>query len=116
MRTSSALQLVLEAPHVARDLRPDVRVQADRREALVLAVLRQHLGGDGEKGLRELLAHDLGDAGLVLRVQEREEEADGDGLDARLLQLAHALAAPRSSSSGTSTSPSPVIRSGTVRR
>ena len=91
---AEAAQLVLEPPHVARDLRPDVRVQADRGEALVLAVLRQHLRRDREEGVRELLAHDLGDARLVLRIEEREEEADRDRLDAGVLELAHLLARP----------------------
>jgi hypothetical protein len=87
-------QLLLEPAHVARDARADVRVQADGREALVLAVLRQHLRRDGEKGIGELLADDLGDARLVLRLEEREEEADRDRLHARLLQPAHLLARP----------------------
>ena len=85
------LELLLEPPDVARDLRPDVRVEAHGGEALVLAVLRQHLRGDGEKRLGELLADELGHALLVLRVEEREQEADGDRLDPRRLQLAHAL-------------------------
>jgi hypothetical protein len=61
-------QLLLEPAHVACDLRPDEGVEADRREALVLAILGQDLGRDREKGLRELLAHDLGDPRLVRRV------------------------------------------------
>ena len=71
------------------DLRADVGVQADGREALVLAVLRQHLRRDREERLGELLAHDLGDPRLVLGVEEREQEADGDRLDPGLLQPAH---------------------------
>ena len=86
------LELLPEASDVRRDLRPDVGVQADRREALVLAVLRDHLGRDGEERLGELLADDLRDPLLVRRVEEREEEADADGLDAGLLQRAHLLA------------------------
>src|SRR5438552_3877640 len=77
-------QLLFEPLHVARHLRPDVGVQAHGREALVLAVLREHLGGDREERLREVLAHDLRHAPLVLGVQEREEEADRDRLDALL--------------------------------
>ena len=88
------LELLLEPADVARDLRPDVGVEADGREALVLPVLRQHLGRDREERLGELLAHDLGHALLVRRVEEREEEADRDRLDAGLLQLADALARP----------------------
>ena len=54
---------------VARHLRPDVRVQAHGREALELAVERQHLVRDGQVGLRELLEHDLLDPPLVRRVE-----------------------------------------------
>ena len=85
------LELVLQARDVRRNLRPDVRVQPDRREALVLAVLRDHLGGNREERLGELLADDLSDALLVHRVQEGEEEADADGLDPGLLQSPHLL-------------------------
>ena len=38
--------------------------------------------GDRQERVGELLAHDLGDPLLVLGVEEREQEADGDGLDA----------------------------------
>ena len=92
VRTSSAASSLLEPAHVARHRRADVGVQADGREALVLAVLRQHLGRDREERLRELLAHDLGHPLLVLGVEEREQEADGDRVDARLLEPAHLLA------------------------
>jgi hypothetical protein len=84
-----ALELVLEATDVAGHLGPDVGVQADGREALVLAVLGQNFRGDGKEGLGKLLAHDLGDAPLVLRVHEGEQEADGDGVDSSLAELAH---------------------------
>ena len=86
------LELLLEPADVARDLRADVGVERDGREALVLPVLRQHLGRDREERLGELLAHDLGHALLVRGVEEREEEAHRDGLDPGLLQLADALA------------------------
>ena len=85
-------QLVLEPAHVARDHGPHERVETDGREALVLPVLRQDVGRNREERLWKLLAHDAGDSLLVLRIQEREEEADGDGLDARLLQLPDLLA------------------------
>ena len=100
------LELLLEPPHVARHLRPDERVQADGREALVLAVLRQHLRGHREERVRELLAHDLGDARLVRGVEEREQEADGDRLDAGLPAAVRTWSRAFSSSSGTSTEPS----------
>ena len=81
-------ELGVEAAHVVRDLRADERVERHRREALVLAVLRDDLGGDRDVRLGELLAHDRGNTLLVLVIQEREEKADGDGVDGGLLQLA----------------------------
>ena len=79
----------VEAADVARDLGADVGVQADGREALVLAVLRDDLARDREERLGELLAHDRRDALLVLGVQEREQQAHGDGLDLLGLEAAH---------------------------
>ena len=88
------LELLLEPRHVRGDLRADVRVQAHGREALVLAVLRDHLGRDREERLGELLAHDLRHPLLVRRVQEREQEADAHRLDPGLLERPHLLARP----------------------
>ena len=79
----------VEAADVARDLGADVGVQADGGEALVLAVLRDDLARDGDERLGELLAHDRRDALLVHRVEEREEQADGDGLDLLGLEAAN---------------------------
>ena len=85
-------QRLVEARDVARDLRPDVRVQADGREALELAVERQHLVRDGEVRVGELLEHDLLDPPLVLGVEVRVEQADRDRLDAGVAQASHLLA------------------------
>jgi len=85
-------QRLVEPGDVPRNLRPDVRVQADGREALELAVERQHLVRDRKERLRELLEHDLLDPPFVLGLEVRVEQADGDGLDSRVPQLAHALA------------------------
>ena len=84
---------LVEAGDVARHLRADVGVQAHRREALELAVERQHLVRDRQVGLRELLEHDLLDAPLVLGVQVasaggRPTTASTPGVP----ELAHALA------------------------
>ncbi len=70
--------LARQPAHVAAHLRADVGVQAHRGEALVLAVLGEHLVAHREERLRELLEHDLLGPPLVIRVQEREEEADRD--------------------------------------
>ena len=71
---------------VAAGLRADVRVEAGRREPLVLAVLRDDLVADREVDPRQLLLEDRLHAPLVLGVEEREEEADGDRVDLRLAQ------------------------------
>jgi hypothetical protein len=73
-------------------LGPTNGVQRDGGEALVLAVLGQDLGRHREERLRKLLADDLRHAALVRVVEEREQEADGDSLDARGLELADLLA------------------------
>ena len=69
VREARVAHRLVEAGDVARHLRPDVGVQADGREALELAVERQHLVRDGEVRLRELLEQDLLDALLVGRVE-----------------------------------------------
>ena len=90
MRTDvEPLQLLAQPRHVAGDLRADVRVQAHGGEALVLAVLRQDFRRDREERLGKLLTNDLGHARLVLRVDEREQEADRDRLDAGVLERTH---------------------------
>ena len=83
------LQLLAQLRHVAGHLRADVRVQAHGGEALVLAVLRQHLRRDGEERLGKLFTDDLGHPRLVLRIDEREQEADGDSFDAGVLERTH---------------------------
>ena len=80
---------------VAAGLRADVRVERGRREPLVLAVLRDDLVADREVDAGQLLLEDLLDAPLVLGVEEREQEADGDRLDLRLAQRARRPRAPR---------------------
>src|SRR4029079_3846718 len=47
---------------------------------------------DRQERVGKLLAEDLGDARLMLGVEEREEKADRYGLDAGLLQLRDLLA------------------------
>ena len=111
VREPGALHRLVEAGHVPRDLRADVRVQAGGREALELAVQRQDLVRDREVRLRELLEHDLLDPLLVGRVEVGVEQADRNGLDARRSLSCRMRSRTSSSSSGTSTSPS-----GTVTR
>ena len=82
MLEAGLTQRAVEARDVTRDPRADVRVQAGRREPLEFAVEREHLVRDREVRIRELVEHDCLDAALVLGVQVRVEQADGDGLDA----------------------------------
>ena len=86
------VQRVVHAAQVAARLRADVGVQRRGGEALVLAVLRRDLVRDRQVGLGELLRHDLPHPPLVLRVEEREQEADAHRVDLLLAQLAHGLA------------------------
>jgi hypothetical protein len=77
---------------VVAHLGPDERVHRRGGEPLELAELRRHLGGGGHEALGVFLQDDLPGAQLMRRVQVGEQEADGDGLDARLLQLARGAA------------------------
>ena len=67
---------------VAAGRRAERRVDRDRRRALELPHLGGHLVRGDDEGIRQRLAQQLGHALLVRRIAEREEQADGDGLDA----------------------------------
>ncbi len=86
------LDLRFEARDVVAHLGTDEGVHRRRGEALELAELRRHRGGGGGEALGIVLAHDRHGARLVRRVEIGEQEADGDGLHARFLELAHGLA------------------------
>ena len=68
---------------VADERGREVRVRDGRRAALVLAELGQQLARERDAARPERLAQRLADPPLVLRVQEREEQADRDRLDPR---------------------------------
>ena len=73
---------------------------------------RQDVVGDGDWHLRPLLGDDRRHAALVLRLDEGEQQADGDRLDlARGLQLPRTIRRSPTSSSGSSTTPSRSMRS-----
>ena len=84
---AGGLERVGELRQIVRDLGPDERVQRGRREPLVFAKLRQHLRAQRDVHPRIFLLddplHDL----FVRGIEEREQEADRDGLDAVLLEL-----------------------------
>lgn len=90
-RIALVAQRLLERADIARGRRADVRVEARRREALVLAELRQDLATEGEVDLRVFFLDDFPDAFFMRRIQEGEQEADRDGLDLLRLHLAHGL-------------------------
>src|SRR5215207_11158301 len=75
-----------EPVEISARLRPDERAHGRGREALELAELRKDVRARRYERVRHLLAHDRGGAALVLRVEIREEEADGDRLDALVEQ------------------------------
>ncbi len=90
-RGAGRLELRLEAADVVGDLRPDVRVHARGQRPLVLAELRQHVRAQRhrEAGIEAL--HDRAYLLLVLRVDVRVDERDGQRLDARADQVADDL-------------------------
>ena len=81
--------------HVVAHLGADEGVHRRRGEALELAELRRHRRGGRGEALGIFLAHDRERARLVRGIEVGEQEADGDRLHARLLQLAHRLAHAR---------------------
>src|SRR5260370_1084567 len=86
------LDLRFQARHVVAHLGADEGVQRRRGEALELAELRRHRRGGGGEAVGIFLTHDRHGARLVRRIEVGEQEADGDGLDAGFLALAHGLA------------------------
>ena len=82
-RRRASRQPVCEPVEVAAPARPDVGVDDGGREALELAELGDDLVRQGDRGVRLVLGEELTGAQLVARVQEREQEADADRLDAR---------------------------------
>ena len=76
-----------EPVEVAARLRADEGAHRRGREALELAELREDVGARRHERVGHLLAHDRRRAALVLGVEVREQEADGDRLDALLAEL-----------------------------
>ena len=93
------LQRRLEARQVAAGARPHEGVHAGGGEALELPELREDVGARRDEHAGHLLGNDGCRAALVLGIEVREEEADGDRLDARRAQFArspaHALLVER---------------------
>ena len=75
-----------ESLEIAARRRVHEGVHARRREALELAELREDVGARRDEGAGHLLRHDLGGPPLMLGIEVGEEEADGDRLDAGVLQ------------------------------
>ena len=81
----------LDVGEVARGHRSDIGVETGRGGAFVLPPLRHQLVGAGhEQFRREVVDHGL-DPALVRRLQERPQEADGDGVHVLREQLADGL-------------------------
>ncbi len=73
---------------VRLDARPHVGVQARRERPLVLAELRQHVGGDRDREARIEVMDDGLDLALVRRIRIRVDERDGQRLHARVDEVA----------------------------
>ena len=105
-REPLSLHLRLEPLEVAADHGRGVGLDDGGRGPLVLAPLARDAMRERDRHPVELLAHDLLDAQLVLRVEEAEEERDGDraealvarscggGTNGRLVERHALLAAP----------------------
>ena len=78
---AASVQLVFERGEVFVDARLEVGVDHRRARALELAPLREHVRADRDVGLGVELLHDLARAALMFGIEEREQIADGDGLD-----------------------------------
>ena len=85
-------QRALEPVEIAGELRTHVGIHERRRRALELRRGRHHLVGERDARLRVFLGDDLAHALLVGGIQEREQEAHRDRLDALAAQPAHRLA------------------------
>ena len=82
-RDPELLQLALEVVEVARHQRHHVHVRGGGGGALVLADLRHHVGGAGDRNAREDLRAQRGEGPLVDRIAVGVEQADRDGLHAQ---------------------------------
>ncbi len=85
---SGRLERVGELLQIVGYLGTDERIQRSGREALVFPELRQHLRAQRYIHFGELFLDDPLHHLLVTRIEEREQEAHRDRLDAVFLQLA----------------------------
>ena len=88
-RIALRVQIFHQLLDIARRRRANIGIEPGRREALILAELRQYLGTQREINLGILLLDDFFDALFMRGIQKGKEETDRDGLDAILLHLAH---------------------------
>ena len=94
-----------------RPPRAHVGVHARRQRPLVLAELRQHVGGDGDREARIELLHQVRDLALVAAVDVGVDERHGERLDAGVRRGRGSTPATCSRSTGTSVSPRASMRS-----
>ena len=95
-RLQAALdQASLQSHQIVGDGRTDIGIDHGRRQPRIFADDRQHVRRQGDPALRCDLGHDLRRAPLVRGIEEREQEAHGEGFDALRLQAAHGVPQPR---------------------
>ena len=83
-RQGAAPQAAMEVAHVLRHEGTDVGVDDCSRRPLVLLLLAEDLGRERHGDARKLVAQDLAETPLVLRVEVRVQQAHGNGLDRRV--------------------------------
>ena len=81
--------VALQITQVALHDRLEIGVEHGSREALVFAELGLHLGRQGNLHMGDRLDEGLADAPLVVRIEKREQQADGARLRSRFLQRRH---------------------------
>src|SRR5579864_5486217 len=82
MSISPRLQLAVEGAEISGRQRADIGVDRYRGGALILAPFRHQIGRAGHEHVRHPLAYHRPHAALMLGIEKRPEEADGDRLDA----------------------------------
>ncbi len=86
---AARIEPLFETVQIVGDAGPDVRVDDRGGKPRVFANDGQHLARDRDAAIGRLVRYDFGGAPLVRRIDEGEQEADGDRLCSLANQVAH---------------------------